>query len=293
MTQPPDRAFWSVLLAGLAAVGGAVAGIALLLTFKQGTPPSGVRTVWCLIAPASSFDSAVHGATVAAVIGSVLVVVAAARHLARERIVASELRWATRAARLETLPREVATAARGVGVIDRLDIVDAARPFGFVHGWLRPRICLSTGLIKRLNESELEAVLHHERCHLERRDPWRVLVVRTISAALWFVPPVRHLADDFVLASEIAADARAVAAMGSARWLASAIAKTLSSPVAMPSFEGFADARIAVLAGESPAAIGRPGLPAVVVLIEILIITPALARGGLPILSGVWLHPVC
>ncbi|RDH90866.1 MAG: hypothetical protein DIZ77_12270 [endosymbiont of Seepiophila jonesi] len=41
-------------------------------------------------------------------------------------------------------------------------------------GWLRPRIFMSCGMLRRLNSSELGVVMAHEQSHARRRDALRL-----------------------------------------------------------------------------------------------------------------------
>jgi hypothetical protein len=121
------------------------------------------------------------------------------------------------------LPAGVRAAARGLGIDGRIDVVDDRRPFSFCYWFLRPRICLSTGLVGRLDGEELRAVLFHERYHLRHRDPLRLVIARYFAAGLYVVPVVEDLVAHFTLEKELEADEDAVSAMGDVRPLASAL----------------------------------------------------------------------
>ena len=125
------------------------------------------------------------------------------------------------------LPTTVATAARGLDLDGRIDVVTDERPFSFCYWFVRPRICLSTALVDRLDEEELRAVLHHERYHLRQRDPLRQVVARYFAAGLYVVPVVDELLTFHTLQKEIEADQEAVRASGDVRSLASALYKLL------------------------------------------------------------------
>lgn len=125
------------------------------------------------------------------------------------------------------LPESVRTAASGLDIADRIDVVADERPFSFCYWFLRPRICLSTALVERLDTDELRAVLHHERYHLRQRDPLRQVVARYFAAGLYVVPVVDELLAFHTLQKEIEADQEAVRASGDVRSLASALYKLL------------------------------------------------------------------
>ena len=125
------------------------------------------------------------------------------------------------------LPPSVVTAATGLDLHGRIDVVFDERPFSFCYWFLRPRICLSTALVERLDSDELRAVLYHERYHLRQRDPLRQIVARYFAAGLYVVPVVDELLSFHTLQKEIEADQEAVRASGDVRSLASALYKLL------------------------------------------------------------------
>jgi Zn-dependent protease with chaperone function len=130
-------------------------------------------------------------------------------------------------ARKVALPSSVIVAAQGLALDGRIDVVADDRPFSFCYWFLRPRICLSTALVERLDGDELRAVLHHERYHLRQRDPLRQVVARYFAAGLYVVPVVDELVSFHMLQKEIEADQEAVRASGDVRSLASALYKLL------------------------------------------------------------------
>jgi Zn-dependent protease with chaperone function len=130
-------------------------------------------------------------------------------------------------ARKVALPSSVVTAAEGLDLDGRIDVVTDDRPFSFCYWFLRPRVCLSTALVERLDTDELRAVLHHERYHLRQRDPLRQVVARYFAAGLYVVPVVDELVSFHTLQKEIEADQEAVRASGDVRSLASALYKLL------------------------------------------------------------------
>lgn len=126
-----------------------------------------------------------------------------------------------------TVSRRVGGIAADLELAGRIDIVRDPRPFSFCYWFRRPRICLSTGLIKRLDDAELRAVLLHERYHLRQRDPLRLVIARYFAAGLYVVPVVEELVEYYTVQKEVAADQAAVRAMGGVRELASALFKAL------------------------------------------------------------------
>ncbi len=127
------------------------------------------------------------------------------------------------------LPDDVAVIARTVGVIQPIDLVDLPYPLAFVHGFVRPRICVSTGLVRRLDPPELRAVLRHEQVHAARRDPLRALLGHGLAAMLFWLPLARDLHGHLQLASEVEADAEVAQRPEGRIALARALGKLLTT----------------------------------------------------------------
>jgi Zn-dependent protease with chaperone function len=125
------------------------------------------------------------------------------------------------------VPPAVEALALRLGLAGRIDTVADERPFSFCYWFLRPRICVSTGLLARLARDEIAAVLLHERSHLRRRDPLRLVVARYFAAGLYVVPVVEDLVETYTLEKELEADQDAVSALGDVRPLARALYKVL------------------------------------------------------------------
>lgn len=123
------------------------------------------------------------------------------------------------------LPASVAAPALQLGIQADLDVVDHPVPAAFCHGLLRPRICLTVGLLDLLDADELLAVLLHERHHMRRRDPVRLFLVRALLAGIGFLPGAQIIYDRYLAVSELAADEAASAMPGGRLALASSILK--------------------------------------------------------------------
>jgi hypothetical protein len=112
---------------------------------------------------------------------------------------------------------------RALPVSGRLDghstvlVVDAATPWAFCAGWLRPRVYVSAAVLERLSDRELCALLAHEKHHGALRDPLRLAVSRVLSQALFFLPVLRPLHDRYADVAELTADAAALEATDGAR----------------------------------------------------------------------------
>lgn len=135
------------------------------------------------------------------------------------------------------------------------EIVTSAECFAYCIGLWRPKVVVSTGLIRRLSSQELDAVVAHEHAHAARRDN-----LRHGLAALGLLPlgprARRKLLADLSLASEQACDLIAAERSGSTSLL-SALATlqptSRARAAASAAFEAPATiaSRVAALAPES------------------------------------------
>ncbi len=207
-----DRAF--VLMLGLGAASGAILAVLLAVLAPRASHVL-----------ASGPDDVVDAVTLTLLALATAGIALGLGSLFRQLCATSALIRALVARRVAT-PRRVVAIGRGLGVASRIDVVEDDRAFSFCYWFRRPRICLSTGLVRSLSNGELRAVLLHERYHLRQRDPLRLVIARYLSAGLYVVPVVEELASFYALQKEIAADEAAVRETGVAP-LARALYKLL------------------------------------------------------------------
>lgn len=125
----------------------------------------------------------------------------------------------------DTLAEAVATA----GLAGRVDLLDADDPFSFAYGPFAPRVVVSRGLLASAEPPELVAVLEHERYHVRRLDPLKVVLARAASKAYFFLPALGGLRRRYAAASELAADRQAMTACGRGA-LAGALYRVVRGP---------------------------------------------------------------
>jgi Zn-dependent protease with chaperone function len=104
-------------------------------------------------------------------------------------------------------------------------VVGGTQPRAFCAGLLRPRVCVTEAAFARLAPDELRAVVEHEACHARRRDPLRLAVAQVAADGFGFLAPVRRLPASQAAVADLAADAAAVAALGTAQPLAAAMVR--------------------------------------------------------------------
>ncbi len=159
--------------------------------------------------------------------------------------------WWTRRLLVDLSPRERPLPAGFAGLVDalcltgRVTLVQDAAPYAFAAGLLRPRVWLSTGLLDLLDEAELAAVLGHERHHLRRRDPLRVLATRSLVHGLFFLPAAAALGNLYLEAKEQEADA----ASGAGHDLAAALLKLVRAGAHLPAGANLAAANAGSVIG--------------------------------------------
>ncbi|WP_053226857.1 M56 family metallopeptidase [Solirubrobacter soli] len=125
-------------------------------------------------------------------------------------------------------------------------VIRGDAPRAMCAGLRRPRIYVTEAALDVLPPRELEAVLAHEAHHRARRDPLRLAIAQVLGDAL---PPVRRLAREHALATEIDADAAALrSAGGDAAPLASAMLRLAKAP----------DGAVGIEAGRVDSLLGRP-----------------------------------
>ncbi|SDO01472.1 BlaR1 peptidase M56 [Paenibacillus sp. yr247] len=109
----------------------------------------------------------------------------------------------------------------------QIHVISYPDPIAMTIGLWKPRVILSTGLIRMLEANELHAVIEHEKCHLEHRDPLAIFMLSMISNAMWYIPIFNWVADKYPIMIEIKADKYAITQMEQSVDLGSALLKLL------------------------------------------------------------------
>ncbi|MDQ3956138.1 MAG: M56 family metallopeptidase [Actinomycetota bacterium] len=115
--------------------------------------------------------------------------------------------------------------AAGVRRVPEVSVLPAQQVDAFTTGGRRPRILVSAGVLERLEDDEVEAVLAHELAHIRARD------VQVVTAAGLFRDvvawnPIAHIAFRRLAANrELEADRRAAEITGNPLAVASSLVK--------------------------------------------------------------------
>lgn len=126
------------------------------------------------------------------------------------------------------LPERLGRVSQQLVIGDRVLFLDQPVIAAFCFGLIRPRIVLSAGMLERLDDDELLAVLAHERHHLRRRDPLRYLLLHTATASALMFPLSTFLCRRVEARMELAAD-RAALTLSSRAALAGALLTALGN----------------------------------------------------------------
>jgi Zn-dependent protease with chaperone function len=146
------------------------------------------------------------------------------------RQIAASLRLTRRVEELELpLTEGLIGAARRTGLAGRVVLLDSSESFSFTYGALTPRVAISRGLVAATSPRELDAVLEHERYHVQNLDPLKVVLARALPATFFYVPALRELRARYLAGRELAADRRALESCGRTP-LAGALLKVVGGP---------------------------------------------------------------
>lgn len=154
-------------------------------------------------------------------------------------------------------------------------------------GLWKPCVILPSGACERHSEDELQAVLAHERAHVERSDPLAALVQRVLVSLFWWNPVMHILSRRIEECREMACDEMAARQMGDACLVAQALTSFVHAQLTNPpDMRGLAPGATASAftrrmrhllddAGAAPSRASAPAILGAVALIALLAsITP-------------------
>ncbi|MBR9910299.1 MAG: M56 family metallopeptidase [Gammaproteobacteria bacterium] len=85
-------------------------------------------------------------------------------------------------------------------------VLESQTPSAFAAGFVRPKCYVTTGLIERVTETELDIIIEHERAHIKHRDTQKKLLF-ALFTSLYPKPVARRLNRLLSVAMEQLADA--------------------------------------------------------------------------------------
>lgn len=254
-TLPPIRARgYFVTLLGVGGLLAATVGYGTAQSYGmlRSIPARLAASCDCSSAVAINSDTFVAG-IVSVTLLALFVVITAVRILKIMRTTAGFLRG-----HHEVPPsRQLREAALIAGVATNVHEIDSRAIVAFCAGLRTPRLYVSSGAVAQLDRHELRALLEHERHHLVRRDPLRLLVAELAAGIAWFVPGARATLRNFRTSIELDADRTSIERTGTTESLGSALVKALEGSSARAgahsavTFFAITDRRIEQLLGET------------------------------------------
>lgn len=115
-------------------------------------------------------------------------------------------------------------------LINKTYLIESEKQFAFCLGIRHPRIYISTSLVNGLTIQEIEAVLRHERYHLNNRDTLTMLIASIGESLLPFFPIISDFLYNYRVEREIRADGDAVQGLGDEKPLIAVLKKLLRTP---------------------------------------------------------------
>ena len=103
-----------------------------------------------------------------------------------------------------------------------------------IFGIIRPVLVWPEGISRHLDDSQLEAILAHELCHVRRRDNLAALIHMAVEALFWFHPLVWWLGARLIEERERACDEEVLHLGGEPRIYAESILKACEFSVESP-----------------------------------------------------------
>lgn len=104
---------------------------------------------------------------------------------------------------LQRITQELTIAAQ-------VRMIKTSQPLAICFGIFRPKIYISSGLLKIVNTNELRAILTHEKYHLDHRDNLVMLMASVVQNLLPFFPIIKDFIKHYRIQRELEADAVAI-----------------------------------------------------------------------------------
>lgn len=109
-------------------------------------------------------------------------------------------------------------------------LIKSQKPFAFCLGIFRPKIYISTAMVTLMDKTELEAILRHEKYHLENKDTFVMLLASVGESLFPFLPLLTDLLRNYRIEREVKADYEAIKELGHSTPIVSVLKKLLVHP---------------------------------------------------------------
>lgn len=113
---------------------------------------------------------------------------------------------------------------------NKIIVFNYTSPVAFCMGIIKPKIYLSSQLLKIMSPVEIETIVLHEKQHLKRDDNFVLLLLQIIKNTFFFFPIIGDFVNFFNVRKEIKADCGVVKELGQKDTLISALRKVIDSP---------------------------------------------------------------
>lgn len=122
---------------------------------------------------------------------------------------------------------ELQKIARGLRIESKVKVIKDYKPLAICFGIFQPKIYISSGLLKIVNNGELRVILAHEKYHLESRDNFLMLIAFVIQSFFPFFPIIKDFIKYFRIQRELEADTYAITNHNKNGYLISALKKLI------------------------------------------------------------------
>ena len=129
-----------------------------------------------------------------------------------------------------TVYKKILPLLQKLRIQDHASVIKNTHSFAFCLGFRKPHIYISTQTIKTMTTKELEAILWHEKYHLEHRDSLTMFIASITQFLFPFFPMVADLLQQYKIEREIQADNTAIRELGTRKPLISVLRKLLQHP---------------------------------------------------------------
>lgn len=128
---------------------------------------------------------------------------------------------------IQATPKIILKLIEKHGLLGKVKIIQNKKPLAFCLGFFKPKIYLSTGLIRLMNRDEVEVIILHEKYHLLKRDNISLVVITFVKQFFLPFPIFFDFLDNLIKSREIAADRYGMILLGKKQPIAAAFKKLL------------------------------------------------------------------
>lgn len=132
--------------------------------------------------------------------------------------------------------RNILPLVEKTGLTNKVSIVKDKRSFAFCLGIRKPRIYISTKTVSIMTRKQLEAILLHEKYHLENADSLTLFIGSLPQLLFPFFPILPKLLEHYKIEREIKADKQAVKELGTTKPIIGVLKKLLETSSVSPIF---------------------------------------------------------